>query len=528
MRWLRRKPTGPPTMRWDWMRSSHPSAAAILDAMSNDPRIADFDYARILAAVDQAAANPVVADALSRELAIAGPGAAMHPSGLRTLPGPRIAAHDMLAGEVRVGATVPSADRVYDDSRDFRIDHDVLRTSMLVIGPPGSGKTRGLAIPVVEHLSMAALTHNASLVVIDPKGDDFAYDEWFDITIDPLNPTHGLSLFGGAAPDVAADRLASALLPPKAGDDLAYVMDAASNALYACLAPYREAFGEWPSVRELLALLRADENAMERVRAELGDGPDADHLRELLESRSAQSRGGNDPAANVIERFARLDRPALRRIFDAPKPFEMSAINQPTRVRIAIPEGEYPEASRILARLAVSQFVQTTSSPSTNRAIFKGLVIDEAGRYVDDYVARGLQRVRSNNAGIVLLSQTLSDFAADVRPTVFGSTGCKAVFGGIDPDDAEMFSRWFGDHVVSDTTVTQDQVAKVENQRGLLRPRRVGQQEAASRSTSTRQVTRARWSPSDLITGVPRGHCVMALSRSNGFRSGAVLVDLHA
>lgn len=44
---------------------------------------------------------------------------------------------------------------------------------MLVVGPPGSGKTRRFAVPVAEHLCLRALANQAAVVVIDPEGDDF-------------------------------------------------------------------------------------------------------------------------------------------------------------------------------------------------------------------------------------------------------------------------------------------------------------------------------------------------------------------
>src|SRR5690606_11714022 len=226
----------------------------------------------------------------------------------------------------------------------------------------------------------------------------------------------GFDMFGGSpAADIAADRLASALLPPNVSDDKAYFVDASRNALYACLAPFREAFGRFPTVPELHALLRADQAAMDKVKSAL-KGSQGRSLRALLDTRRAQARARVDPAAGLVERFGLLDRPAWRRLFDLPRPrFAMRDINRPLRGRVALPEAEYPDGSMILARLVVSQFVQVVSSADSNRSIYKGLVIDEAGRYVDDYVARGVQRVRSHNAGLVLLTQSLSDFRADVR-----------------------------------------------------------------------------------------------------------------
>jgi hypothetical protein len=517
------QPAVPP---WETLRDAYPELTRQLDELARTTELGDVDRARIVHALRKSAASPDDVGRLARALERDRGAALVHPSRQRNLPGSRFARHNLVAGQVRLGEVVLDHRSDFDISGDFGIDLDVLRTSLLVIGPPGSGKTRGVATPIVEHLSLAALTGKASMVVVDPKATDFAYDGWFDVVIDPLNPTCGFSLFGGSrSADVAADRLASALLPPQVSDDKAYFIDASKNALYACLAPFHAAYERWPTVPELAALLRAEQSAMDRVKERL-KGADGKEMKALLDSRRAQTHRTADPAASLVERFALLDRPALRRLFDHPGPtFQMRDLNRPVRVRVSLPEAEYPDASRILARLVVSQFVQITSSAETDRSIFKGLVIDEAGRFVDDYVARGVQKLRSNNAGLVLLSQTMADFPVEVRTTIFGSTGCKAVFGGIDPQDADVFSKWFGDQYVNETTINRSATTGTQyNQLG----RPGGTSQSQTTGFSVCRVERARWTVSDIITGVPPGHALISLARSNGQRVGPVLVNMRA
>jgi hypothetical protein len=519
-------PAGPAAPPWESIRGAHPRLADQLDELAASADFNDVDRARLTNAIRGHAANSTELERLGQAIARDRSAALVHPSQQRNLPGQRFARHNLLAGQVRLGEVVPDHRGDFEITGDFGIDLDVLRTSLLVIGPPGSGKTRGIATPIVEHLSLAALTGKASMVVVDPKATDFAYDGWFDVTIDPLNPTCGFSLFGGSrTADVAADRLASALLPPQVSDDKAYFIDASKNALYACLAPFEAAYERWPTVPELLGLLRAEQSSIDRVKERL-KGSGAKEMKALLDTRKSQTLRTADPAASLVERFALLDRPALRRLLDHPGPtFQMRDLNRPVRVRVSLPEAEYPDASRILARLVVSQFVQITSSSETDRSIFKALVIDEAGRFVDDYVARGVQKLRSNNAGLVLLSQTMSDFPIEVRATIFGSTGCKAVFGGIDPQDADVFSKWFGDQYINETTISRSaQQGTQYNQRGMPD----GRSHSQTSGYSIRRVERARWTVSDIITGVPAGHALLSLSRSNGARVGPVLVNLRA
>lgn len=523
---FRRRRAEPATGAGPWRRlqASRPDAASLLDRLVREQELSDVDFARIRAALARLGAEGSDARLLADEILATGPSTAVHRSRQRDLPGTRLAQHNLVHGQVRLGRVVPTPHSSPGATTDFGVDHDVLRTSLLVVGPPGSGKTRGFALPIVEHLSLSALTNQASVVVVDPKGDDFDLPGWFDVTVDPLAPTAGFDLYGGSAsPEVAADRLASALLPPNVSEDLAYFMDASRNALYACLAPFHQALGRWPSIRELLALLRSEQGMTDRVKAGL-KGSDGSEAKRLLDTRASQGNARTDPAASLVERLGLLDRPHLTRLFDHAEPkFRMRDLNAPLRVRIALPEAELPDASRILARLVVSQFVQLTSAADTNRAIFKALVIDEAGRFVDDYVARGVQKLRSNNAGLILLAQTISDFPAHVRATVLGSVGCKAVFGGVDPADAEIFSRWFGSHWAPDVTRSRHRGETVtDTPDGMVIGGHTGY------GSSSRLVERSRWSTSDIVTGLPPGHCVAAVSRSTGERSGPLLVDLRA
>ncbi|MFC4334519.1 type IV secretory system conjugative DNA transfer family protein [Salininema proteolyticum] len=546
MKWFKRKDKSRPRRRpspWDWLRPRHAHAADSLDLLHSRGELTEVDYARIGNALEPFKTGAVSDQERLGELAAAivaeGAGALAHPSGLRRLPGRLMARHNLEHGQVRVGTIVPSARAPETGGLDFAVGQDALRTSMLVIGPPGSGKTRGFALPVVEHLSLGALAGQSSLVVIDPKGDDFDFPGWFDHVIDPLAPTTGFDLFGGAEhAETAADRLASALLPPQAGDDVAYFMDASRNALYACLSPYVDAFRRFPSVRELLALLRVEQGTTDHVKSGLkGHGSKA--ARALLDTRRDQASGRHDPAASMVERLALLHRPRLERLLDGTGPkFRMTEIDHGVRVRFALAESEYPEAGRIIARLAVSQFVQVASSSKTNRNLFKGLVMDEAGRYVDDYAAKGVQRLRSNNAGLVLLSQSISDFRADVRSSVFGSAGCKAVFGAVDPGDADLFSRFFGDEWISEISVSRDRREGRSWSRGTTRglggifdyrtQRGRTRTESESRGYTYKKVERARWTPSDIMTGIPTGRCLAVLTDATGHRFGPVEVDLRA
>lgn len=535
----------PPVRPWDLLQGVHAKLAAQLEEASRLGLLSDVDHVRIARALGRAVAEPEWMQYVIDVLRTAGGAAFCHPSGQRDLP--------VRYGHHKLGTRLMRLGVVSDEPRnpaelqggEFGLDQEMLRTSLLAIGPPGAGKTRSFALPIVEHLCLQSLANAASVVVIDPKGDDFAIPGWFDIDIDLANPdgTWGFDLYGGAGtPEEAADRLASALLPPGVSADVTYYMDSAKNALYNAIAPFHAANDRYPTVRQLLEMLHGEGPTPQSVRGKLKNQGRLKEYQHLLQSRTHQRGRRDDPASGLVERLGLLNRPTLIKLLDEkPDKFRMGDINRPLRVRLGLPEGMFPEAARILARLAVAQFVQVASSPQANADIFKGLVIDEAGRYVDDYVARGLQRVRSRNAGLVLLTQSLGDFPEELRRTVFSSAGCKAVFAGVNPDDATYYSDFFGTHWVEELT-TANTLGETETKgrtghsttRGPSGRSTTSHGKASAEGTSrsvgasARQVERPLWAPGEIINDIPAGHAIVSLARPDGIRVPATLVNLRA
>ncbi|GAA3764042.1 DUF2510 domain-containing protein [Micromonospora maritima] len=533
---------------------------ACLNRVRDRQLLSDVDYVRIGASLRDRPDDRL--NAALYKLMQQGSAAYCHPSGQRDLE-PRVAHHRLARGEVLLGRVAgdPHNIAAMPDS-PFVLDVSMLRTSMLVVGPPGAGKTRSVATPIVEHLALQALAGQASVVVIDPKGDDFGQPGHFDVDIDLSNPDGSFSfdLYGGAAdPEEAADRLAAALLPVGVSADKTYFMDASKNSLYWALACFHAAHDEYPTVRQLLDVLAGAETAHQSLRDRLKNKGRVRDFEALLAALRRQHSRREDPAASMVERLTLLDRPSLTQMLDGRKKrFAMRDINRPLRVRIALAEGTLPEASRILARLAVAQFVQACSAPSANKSIFKGLVIDEAGRYVDEYVAHGVQRLRSRNAGLVMLTQSLSDLQPDIRPSLFAATGCKAVFAGGNPTDAAYLADYWGTEWVDEVTVhtgsgstgstTTSEASYASSQSTGTSSMSSGGATSSSSSTETvshpgrqhgqsqsrqygrtvRSVERPIWSASDLLNGIPTGHAVISLARPDGERTPPTLVSLRA
>ncbi|WP_299533242.1 ATP/GTP-binding protein [uncultured Streptomyces sp.] len=505
-------------------------AAEALTAAVHGGRLNDVDCVRVRHAWDTARNAPDRLASFTETVLRRGSDAFLHPSGSRDLP-LRTVAHDPLTGQVRIGDCA-------DDPRNPRplrgagaaLEPALLGTSLLVVGPPGSGKTTRVIRPVVESLSLAALTGRAAVVAVGGSGGRLGPDEAYDVVVKIGDPAsaHDLDLYGGTTdPDEAAAVLAQGLV----GDTPSVDSRRAATVLGQLLGPFRAAHGRFPGVPELRELLEGSAAALTALRQALeaaGQGP---MLREL-DVRVRQAGSAGDPAAALADRIAVLDRPAFAGFFatghDA-RPFSLRALEKyPLRVRVDLPERGHADASRMLARLVLAQFTAVAEARA-DRARFLCLVLDDATQAVSAEAVRGIRLLRSAHAGVVLALRTLDDVPEELHTALLGAVGCKAALSGVTTWDGKRFAEAWGKEWVEVREVAEHGVfADQPLTRALHGLRKMATGKAVTTEAVTvRQVERERWSASALAYELPPGHAVVSVTTAAGEHAPPMLVALR-
>ncbi|MET8249260.1 ATP/GTP-binding protein [Streptomyces sp. NPDC005202] len=518
-----------PRSQWPELRhAGRHEAADLLTAEVAGGRMNDVDCARVERVWAQAWREARL-DAFTDTVLRQGAAAWTHPSGARDLPG-RTARHDLLEGQVRIGRWVPGerAPRAYHGA-GAAVDPDVLGTSLLLVGPPGSGKTRHVLEPVTEALALQALTGRCAVVAVCAAGTPLGPDSAYDVVVKVGDPAsvHDLDPYAEADdPDEAAAFLAEALV----GDLDTVGNQSAATALAQLLGPYRAVHGHFPPLPVLRELLEGKPSALSSLRAALSDDVHAVMRREL-DARMRQIGTAADVGPALADRLALLDRPVFAEFFGAgttSRPFSLRAVaHHPLRVRIDLPERGHEEASRLITRLVLAQF--HTVVRDGRRPHFACLVLDDATGTVTTESVRRIQRLRSQNAGVVLALRTIADVPEALHGPLLGAVGCRMALSGVTTWDGSRFAHAWGTEWVETREVAKHTVfADQPMTRALHALRKLVTGKAVTTDAVTiKQVERERWSASELAHEVPPGHAVLSLTNVRGEHAPPLLVDLR-
>ncbi|WP_318201012.1 ATP-binding protein [Streptomyces sp. SCL15-4] len=531
--------TSPPTPDQDpaeWPQLRQAGAHEVAERLAVEAKaglMRDVDHARLSRAWQGVRSGRHSLATFTGAVLKDGAAACPHPSGARDLPA-RHARHDLLTGQVRLGTTADDPRNPYHyRGAGLALGPDLLGTSLLAVGPAGSGKTGALVRPLAESLCLQALAGRTSVVVVGAAGAGLGPAESYDVVIRIGHPdsVYDLDLYGGTTdPDEAAAILAEALVgdlvDPHPGSD----SRRSTTVLAQLLGPFRAVHGRFPSVPELRQLLDGAPGPLAALRKALTDAGHASLLREL-DARERQLAHPGDVGSVLADRIALLDRPAFAAFFDTSgqsRPFSLRALDHPVRVRIDLPQRGHADASRILARLVLAQFTASVTVRE-DRSLFACLLLDDASGVVTPEAVRGIQRLRSANAGTVLTLRTLDDVPRPLRGPLLGATGCRMALSGLTPWDGQDFAEVWGKEWTETRDVTDRQIiAETPAGKAVHMLRRVitGQAPTA-RAVTVRQVERERWSASELAHGVPPGHAVLSLTTVQGEHAPPLLVDLR-
>ncbi|MEU5577531.1 ATP/GTP-binding protein [Streptomyces huasconensis] len=521
-----------PTSRSHWPElrgAGRHEAADVLAAEVLGGRMNDVDCVRVRREWTAAQQHPGPLATFTETVLRQGGAAWTHPSGARDLPSRR-ARHDLLVGQVRIGRCAAEARNPWERRGvDLALDPAVLGTSLLAVGPSGTGKTERLIRPVVESLSLQALTGSCAVVAVCAAGTPLGADDAYDVVVklgDPSSP-HDLDLYASTTdPDEAASFLAEGLV----GDLPTMDSRRAATTLAQVLGPYWAAHGRFPSVPVLRELLEGVPAAVADLRHALRSEEHAVMRREL-DARVRQQGSVTDPGPALADRLALLDRPAFADFFGAgsDSPFSLRAVvHHPMRVRVELPERGHAEAARLITRLLLAQFNAVAHSRG-DRDHFICLVLDDATRALTHETVTGMQRLRSVKAGVVLALRTVSDVPEPLQGPLYATVGCRMAFAGISTWDGRRFAEAWGKAWTETREVAEHAVfADQPMTRALHALRKLVTGKAVTRDAVTvRQVERERWSASELAHGVPPGHAVLSLTDVRGEYAPPLLVDLR-
>ncbi|WND34814.1 ATP-binding protein [Streptomyces sp. BB1-1-1] len=539
--WRRAAPGGGPPpapeedpAAWPALRAAGAhDAAERLAAEARQGLMRDVDHARITRAWQGVRNGRHSLATFTGAVLSHGAGACPHPSGARDLPA-RQARHDLVTGQVRIGTAADDARNPYAyRGTGLALGPDLLGTSLLAVGPAGSGKTGSVVRPLTESLCLHALAGRAAVVVVGAAGADLGPADAYDVVVRIGNPdsVYDLDLYGGTTdPDeaavVLAEALAGDLAEPHPGSDTRR----STTVLAQLLGPFRAVHGRFPGVPELRQLLDGAPGPLAELREGLRAAGQESLLREL-DARERQMGHPGDVGGVLADRVALLDRPAFASFFDTSgqsRPFSLKALDHPVRVRVDLPQRGHADASRMLARLILAQFTASVSVRE-DRSLFACLVLDDASGVVTPEAVRGVQRLRSAGAGVVLTLRTLDDVPRPLRGPLLGSIGCRMALSGLTPWDGQDFAEVWGKEWTEARDVTDRQIiAETPAGKAVHMVRRVITGKApTARAVTVRQVERERWSASELAHAVPAGHAVLSLTTVKGEHAPPLLVDLR-
>ncbi|WP_433221227.1 type IV secretory system conjugative DNA transfer family protein [Dactylosporangium sp. CS-047395] len=372
-----------------------------------------------------------------------------------------------IAGEAEARALPPGGfplGRLVSDRRGpstpVAVPFEVLRRHAAVIGPNGSGKTRGVVLPWIY----AALKAGHTVLAVDVKGDllddvgryaaahgrlGVKIGKW-DLS-DPAGSVRWNwldELVDDGSLDAAVVAVIGRENKQSSADPYFYRRDA---ALLRGLLQLRPLLGvRKPTVADFLRLLT--DHA--RLHALLRRNPAHPGANEVL-----TAIGGLEPdehtraVSGVATALARLTGAGLTALGDTSargQGLSMSGFLDSGALLVVTAPLSHGEPAKVASALALNLIVQRLYGRfgRTARQVF--LVIDEAPRIVDRFAFEEVLSVsRSASTSVVVAAQDVAQFKdANERSAIFGNCATLVSLAGASPATAELVRQRLGTHTV--------------------------------------------------------------------------------
>lgn len=335
----------------------------------------------------------------------------------------------------------------------YLLSSKILQTNLTIVAPPGQGKTGSIFQPLVVYSRRI----KGAAIFFDSKGNDFNPD-YFDYNFDLNDPKSSIkiNLFSGATPAQAGERLSEALIP-ELSEDKQYFSNNAKDAMATLVAAHHASFNRLPELHQLQHYLTYS-SQLERLIQKVLNNLKGDKQQEGLLITAGIRRIlklmeiKNDILGSLATAISPLlTEPVASLLVANPGSSSYTIeelLKKPGLIRLGLPVADNPRIAPMIGRLVLAQFTFAVLSPGCNTRIFKLAAVDEAHNFVTPSIAKGMAHARSNNAGYALAVQTLSQIEEKGKPllnTIFAASGTKIVMAGVGDEDAERFSRTFGE-----------------------------------------------------------------------------------
>lgn len=342
---------------------------------------------------------------------------------------------------------------------------------VVVLGPPGTGKSRSIFIPA------AATAKGSSIVATDPKSELWQYTSGYHERPVRLAPTEPeASACWNPIPDCkderVADLLAHALV--ESGQTSRTDQFWLDNEVNLCAAIFSHAaHAPEPTLASTYAFLTSCRD-FETMVDRLLESP-SQHARScagILMMTDAKIKGSILPG--IASKLKFLDDPKVKRFTSASlTPFDFSVLKRlPTALYWCLPERDIPRLRPLTSMFFTKLFddLGGEANPYSGQAQESS----EQGNVpvtvlADEFANIGkvpnfdsvITLARSKNVALVLGIQSLAQldlrYGREAARVILDSCATKIVLHGLDSDSAERISRTLGDqtHVINRRSVSR-------------------------------------------------------------------------